>query len=142
MSSRTGEPGTGGRAMLAALFAASLIVGLTLFRDAATAWRDDAESVRLASTGPACRVCGIVYDVRMVDPAARRDISTVAGGSLQTIAALLGAISGGMTLHRAATYEVAVHMSDGSVRVLQSNTPPAWKQGDHVKIMKGRIEGA
>ena len=90
MSSRTGEPGTGGRAMLAALFAASLIVGLTLFRDAATTWRDGAEAARLASAGPDCRVCGVVYDMREVGPAAPKGaICTIAGSSLHTIAALL-----------------------------------------------------
>jgi hypothetical protein len=38
-------------------------------------------------------------------------------------------------------YQIEVRMSDGSVKKLSSNTQPAWKAGDRVRLENGRLAG-
>ena len=38
-------------------------------------------------------------------------------------------------------YHIEVRMSDGSVKKLSSNTQPAWKAGDRVRLENGRLVG-
>ena len=37
-------------------------------------------------------------------------------------------------------YEVSVRLQDGSVKTVPSDAPPAWKSGDKVRVVKGRLE--
>jgi len=37
-------------------------------------------------------------------------------------------------------YEVSVRLQDGSVRTVPSDAPPAWKSGDKVRVVNGRLE--
>ena len=41
----------------------------------------------------------------------------------------------------AVRYQIEVRMSDGSVKTLSSNTQPAWKAGDRVRLQNGRVVG-
>jgi hypothetical protein len=41
----------------------------------------------------------------------------------------------------AVRYEIQVRMGDGSVKTLSSNTQPAWKAGDRVRLENGRLAG-
>lgn len=38
-------------------------------------------------------------------------------------------------------YQVRVRMSDGSVKTLTTDTAPAWKAGDRVRLHNGRLAG-
>jgi hypothetical protein len=37
-------------------------------------------------------------------------------------------------------YEVSVRLQDGSVKTVPSEAPPAWKSGDKVRVVNGRLE--
>ena len=37
-------------------------------------------------------------------------------------------------------YEVSVRLQDGSVKTVSSDALPAWKSGDKVRVVKGRLE--
>jgi len=37
-------------------------------------------------------------------------------------------------------YEVSVRLPDGSVKTMASDTPPAWKSGDKVRVANGKLE--
>jgi hypothetical protein len=36
-------------------------------------------------------------------------------------------------------YEVSVRLPDGSVKTVSSDTPPAWKSGDKVRVANGKL---
>jgi hypothetical protein len=38
-------------------------------------------------------------------------------------------------------YQIRVRMSDGSERTLTYTNPPAWKAGDRVRLLNGRLVG-
>jgi hypothetical protein len=37
-------------------------------------------------------------------------------------------------------YDVSVRLQDGSVKTVSSDAPPAWKSGDKVRVVNGRLE--
>ena|ERR1700740_2364175 len=39
-------------------------------------------------------------------------------------------------------YDVSVRLPDGSVKTLSWDAPPAWKSGDKVRVVNGRLEPA
>lgn len=99
-----------------------------------------ARTIDVAGDGRICRSCGVVEQVRELDPAvSRHEFSTVAGGGVEGIAVILGALGGKFRLDQSPIYEVAVRMQDGSVRVLRTAMPPACKPGDRVRVVMGRI---
>jgi len=127
----------GGQVLLAALLTVACIVGIppiveTVAQSIAQAKSDAARA------GLACRACGVVEDVRELTlGAARYGVSTVSGDGIAMLFALL---SGKLRTDAMRLYEVEVRLQDGSVRVIREATPPAWKQGDHVKVVMGRIK--
>lgn len=113
---------------------------------------------RLAATH--CGRCGVVESVRKVGAAANAASAGAAAGGmtgtiigLQTagrhggdllaaVGALLGAMVGTRYEDRAraaGVYEIAIRYEDGSSRVLTVLGEPAWKAGDSVRIIGGRI---
>jgi len=38
-------------------------------------------------------------------------------------------------------YQIQVRMSDGRIRTLTYGTAPAWKAGDRVRLLNGRLVG-
>jgi|SRR3954454_15241186 hypothetical protein len=99
---------------------------------------------RSQSAGVACNSCGVVEDMREVPHLASKHVgSTVTGGGVASVAVFLRVLGGhGMASDPHALYEISVRLQDGSVRVLQSSAPPAWKRGDRVRIVMGRIQPA
>ena len=94
------------------------------------------------SVPAACRVCGVVEQVREVDrPPAAQQLN---GDQSESIVILIAALGGGpgrlLALPR--TYETEVRFEDGSVRLLRDGRPPLWKRGDRVKVTRGRVEPA
>jgi hypothetical protein len=37
-------------------------------------------------------------------------------------------------------YDVSVRLEDGSVKTMSWDAPPAWKSGDRVRVVNGRLE--
>ena len=36
-------------------------------------------------------------------------------------------------------YDISVRLQDGSVKTVPSDAPPAWKSGDKVRVVNGRL---
>ena len=70
----------------------------------------------------------------------------VGGGRGKDAATVIGAVGGVVAgneiekrMKTTKSYDVTVRMDDGSSRVLHETNPPAWRAGDHVKIVDGAI---
>jgi len=108
-----------------------------------------------------CPNCGVVVDVKEVKVKGEgTGVGVVAGGvagavlghevvggrnqGLGTVAGALGGAAVGREVERHARsttrYDVAVRMDDGSTKTVSSETQPAWKSGDRVRVAEGRIE--
>jgi len=37
-------------------------------------------------------------------------------------------------------FDISVRLQDGSVKTVSSGAPPAWKSGDKVRVVNGRLE--
>ena len=88
-----------------------------------------------ASTG--CSVCGVVERVGEFERASLQLIGEQNEGFVVLLAKL-----GGVHVERAPMrlYETAVLHDDGSVRVVRDWSTPQWKQGDRVRVVRGRVE--
>lgn len=141
---RNRELESGCQILLVALAAVALSAGVSPVIDLIAAALEPSASA--VSTGGilACNTCGVVEDVHEVQRApARHQGSTVSGGAVESIAVFLGVLSGKPMPNGPSTlYETGVRLQDGSVRVLQSSTSPSWKPGDHVKVVRGRVQPA
>jgi hypothetical protein len=64
------------------------------------------------------------------------------GDQSESIVIMIAALGGGSGRRVAVprTYETAVRLEDGSLRVLRDGRAPQWKRGDRVKVLKGRVE--
>jgi outer membrane lipoprotein SlyB len=120
---------------------------------------------RPASTPPAaapvpCHDCGVIESVRTLSKEGEGSgLGAVAGGvvggalghnvgrgrgrDLATVAGVVGGAVLGNKIEksqRAQTYyELTVRFEDGSSRVFTSETEPAWRAGDSVKVVDGVI---
>jgi outer membrane lipoprotein SlyB len=70
----------------------------------------------------------------------------IGGGSGKQIATVAGAVGGAVVgnqvegnMKASTSYEVKVRLDDGSVRVFNLQNPPAWRHGQRVKVVNGRI---
>ncbi|SFB93354.1 glycine zipper 2TM domain-containing protein [Massilia yuzhufengensis] len=70
----------------------------------------------------------------------------VGSGSGRTIATAAGAIGGAVVgnqvegnMKATTTYEIRVRLDDGTVRTFNQTKAPAWRSGDRVRIVKGRL---
>ena len=108
----------------------------------------------------ACHSCGIVESVRVVEVKGQGSgVGAVAGGITgallgngvgqgngRTAMTLLGAGGGAYAgneieknTHKSASYRIKVRMADGSMRALYQREQPSVADGDHVKIVDGRV---
>ena len=39
-------------------------------------------------------------------------------------------------------YDISVRLPDGSVKTVSSDAPPAWRSGDKVRVVNGRLKPA
>ena len=93
-----------------------------------------------AAQEPECGACGTVERVRVITPPPpKHEVSTVAGGGVEGVAVLLGAISGRIRIAPLQYYEVEVRMKDGSLRAFQEGEAPIWQPGDRVRILTGKV---
>jgi outer membrane lipoprotein SlyB len=112
---------------------------------------------------PACANCGVIEAVTAVDKPGEGTGLGMAGGALggavvgkqfgkghgQDLLTVLGAVGGAFAGHQVEksvrttrSYEVRVRMEDGSVRSITQSTPPAWRNGDRVKVDGGSINAS
>lgn len=88
-----------------------------------------------------CRICGVVEEVRELERVAAAP-QPLNGDQSESIVILIAALGGGsgrlIALPR--TFETAVRFQDGTMRVLRDERSPAWKRGDRVKVLRGRVE--
>jgi len=117
--------------VLIALFVVACVWGIPPLVDVVAQALSQSQS---AAAG--CRACGTVEDVREVTLGGTKDVSTVHGEGFAMFFALLqGKIGNGPIT----VYETEVQMQDGSVRLIREGKPPAWKHGDHVKVVMGQV---
>jgi len=78
----------------------------------------------------------VVVEVREVDVKVQGTGLRAAGG--------VGAAAVGQQIARSARshrrYDVSVRLHDGSVKTVSSDAPPAWKRGDKVRVVNGKLE--
>jgi outer membrane lipoprotein SlyB len=107
-----------------------------------------------------CSNCGNVESVRAIKHRAEGSGLGAAGGAVlggllgnqigsgsgRTIATAAGAIGGAVVgnqvegnMKATTTYEIRVRLDDGSLRTFRQSNPPAWRSGDRVRIVKGRL---
>ena len=107
-----------------------------------------------------CSNCGNVESVRTIKHRAQGSGLGAAGGAVlggllgnqvgsgsgRTIATAAGAIGGAVVgnqvegnMKATTTYEIRVRLDNGTVRTFNQSKAPAWRSGDRVKIVKGRL---
>lgn len=107
-----------------------------------------------------CRDCGVIETVREIKAQGEGSgLGAVAGGVLggvlghqvgggrgRDVATVLGAVGGAVAGHQVektvrtgSRYEVVVRFDDGTSQVFQQDQAPAWRSGDHVKVLNGVI---
>ena|SRR5438105_1706263 len=106
----------------------------------------------------ACIDCGVVLAVTEVNVMGHGSgVGAVAGGVAGAVlgheigdgsraGTAVGAVVGGVAGHQierqarsAKRYDISVRMSDGSVKVLSTDTPPAVRNGERVHVREGRV---
>ena len=119
-----------------------------------------AEAQMTAPAPAVCHSCGVVESVHAVTQrgqgsglgAAGGAIvggllgNQVGGGSGRKLATVAGAVGGAVVgnqvegnMKSTTTYQVRVRMDDGKLRTISSSAA-SWQAGDHVKVVKGRLQ--
>ena len=107
-----------------------------------------------------CSNCGNVESVRTIKQRAEGSGLGAAGGAViggllgnqigggtgRTIATAAGAIGGAVVgnqvegnMKATTSYEIRVRLDDGTLRTFRQSSAPAWRSGDRVRIVKGRL---
>lgn len=108
-----------------------------------------------------CADCGVIESTREVTHKGEGSGVGAVGGAVvgglignqvgsgrgNTVATAIGAVGGAVAGNEVEKrvksnkgYEVTVRLDDGSSRVISEANPPAWRNGDHVKIVSGAIQ--
>jgi outer membrane lipoprotein SlyB len=108
-----------------------------------------------------CIDCGVIESSRQITAKGEGSGLGVAGGAIvggllgnqvgdgrgQQIATVVGAVGGGIAgneiekrVKASTSYEVTVRLDNGSSRMIQQATAPAWKTGERVRIVDGVIK--
>lgn len=116
---------------------------------------------RVAAPTPAvCKECGVVETVReiAVEPKASGGGAIAGGlvgglianqigkGAARSIATVIGAASGAYagnylekSIKQTKSYEVLVRFEDGSTQTFSTESAPAWRSGDRVRLQNGLL---
>lgn len=110
-----------------------------------------------------CSNCGNVESVRTITQRAHGSGIGAAGGAIlggllgnqvgggngKQLATVAGAVGGAVVgnqvegnMKATQTYEIRVRLDDGTLRTFRQGTPPDWRSGERVKIVKGRLRRA
>ena len=122
------------------------------------------DPVREAGNAPArlrCAECGVIESVREIQNRGEGTGLGAVGGAVvggllgnqvgagrgNTAATVIGAVGGvvaGNEIEKRVKstkgYEITVRFDDGSSRVISAASMPAWRTGDHVKVVDGVIQ--
>ncbi|KQZ30388.1 glycine zipper 2TM domain-containing protein [Duganella sp. Root1480D1] len=114
----------------------------------------------VAQAPAVCHSCGVVESVHTVTQRGQGSGLGAAGGALvggllgnqvgggsgRKIATVAGAVGGAVVgnqvegnMKSTTHYQVRVRMDDGKVRTISSSSA-SWQAGDHVKVVKGRLQ--
>ena len=120
--------------------------------------------VQVASNAPArraCAECGVIESVREIQHRGEGTGLGAVGGAVvggllgnqvgsgrgNTAATVVGAVGGviaGNEIEKRVKstkgYEITVRFEDGSSRVISAASAPAWRTGDHVRVVDGVIQ--
>jgi hypothetical protein len=95
----------------------------------------------------ACGRCGVIESVRQAEKTRNPPgVASLSGGSggevMAALHVVLNAMVGNPTgpIRPAPSYEFTVRFHDGSKRTITEPGTPAWKPGDPVKVVNGRIK--
>ena len=112
---------------------------------------------------PVCLDCGTVENFRQMEVKGDGSaLGAVAGGAtgalighqfgrgtgkdLMTIAGAVGGAFAGheieKNVRKKTRYEISVRMEDGSMRTLSQDAAPAWRIGDHVRVINNQLVAA
>ena len=118
---------------------------------------------QVASSAPAhvrCAECGVIESMREVETHGEgtglgavggavvggilgNQIGNGRGRDLATVVGAVGGVVAGNEIEKRVKstkgYEVTVRLGDGSSRVIHETSAPAWRTGDHVKVVDGSI---
>jgi outer membrane lipoprotein SlyB len=113
-----------------------------------------------AAPRPACADCGTVENFRQVEVKGEGSaVGAIAGGaggaiighqfgrgSGKDLLTIAGAIGGALAGHeieknvrKKTRYEISVRMEDGSLRTVAQDAAPAWRVGDHVRVINNQV---
>ena len=119
--------------------------------------------VQMANNAPArvkCAECGVIESTREINRGGEGSGlgavggavvggllgNQVGGGRGNQVATVVGAVGGAVagnqiekSVKSSKSYEITVRFEDGSSRVITEANPPAWRTGDHVKVVDGVI---
>jgi outer membrane lipoprotein SlyB len=122
--------------------------------------------VQLAQAKPErdwCSNCGSIESVRTITHRAQGSGlgaaggavlggllgNQIGGGSGRQLATVAGAVGGAVVgnqvegnMKATHSYEIRVRLDDGSQRVFRQTSSPAWRSGDRVRIVQGRLRSA
>jgi len=112
---------------------------------------------------PSCQNCGVVESVREINTGGDSNGLGAAGGAviggllgnqvggghgkqaMTVVGAIGGALAGNQIEKQAKasrSYEIRVHMNDGSSRTIAQASQPEWRDGDRVRIVDGVVRTA
>jgi outer membrane lipoprotein SlyB len=107
-----------------------------------------------------CADCGVIESVRVINDVKKTSGIGLVGGAVvggllgnqvgggrgNDVATVVGAVGGAVAgdaieknTGSTRSYEVTVRFDDGSRRVFNEASPPAWQSGDHVRVIDGVI---
>ena len=112
-----------------------------------------------AAAPPACRECGTVTGIRVIEKPRKVGAGTATGaviggvlgyaiggsghrGAGTAVGAVGGAVAGNVYENQAGegkTYEIGVRFDDGSSRSFMQDSHPSWSQGSRVKLVNGAL---
>lgn len=135
------------------------VAGLAPAAVAAAAPQEQARPAPVAQAAP-CLNCGVVESVREVTTRAQGSGVGAAGGAVvggllgnqvgsghgRELATIVGAIGGAVAgnqvegnIKATRSYNITVRLDNGHTRSFHQSTPPRWRSGDHVRIVKGAL---
>jgi outer membrane lipoprotein SlyB len=121
----------------------------------------ESRPAQVAESRPKCLDCGVVESVHLVEVKGQgTGIGAVAGGvagallgnqfghgngrTVMTLAGAAGGALAGNEVEKSARttkhWNVSVRLESGSTRVVSYASQPAWRPGDHVRVVNGTLE--
>jgi hypothetical protein len=106
-----------------------------------------APDARAFTNRSSCDRCGVIESVRAVNKSRNPPgVAALSGGKGGEVMAVLHVVLNAMVgnptgpSRLAPSYEITVRFHDGSQRTITETGAPAWKPGDPVKVINGRIK--